>query len=129
MQFKSRTQRWLGRGADATLPFGWQVTTACSAGALASLATNPLDMAKLRLQVQRGAAAVAVAGGASDSGLGFHYRGMLHGLSEIVAKEGWRALFRGAGARVAFHAPSTAITMTLFERCKAFFQSVLREDR
>jgi hypothetical protein len=28
-------------------------------------------------------------------------------------------LFKGAGARVAFHAPSTAITMTAFEKIKA----------
>ena len=34
---------------------------------------------------------------------------------------GWRARFRGSGARVAFHAPQIGITMALFERCKAFF--------
>ena len=43
-------------------------------------------------------------------------------LARIYRHEGgWRALFRGSGARVAFHAPQIGITMALFERCKAFF--------
>jgi hypothetical protein len=108
------------------LPFSWQVGTACGAGALASLVTSPLDMAKLRLQVQRGARAGANSAGGGE--LAFHYRGMADGLASIVRHEGWRGLFKGAGARVAFHAPSTALTMTLFERCKAIFQRMLDAD-
>jgi hypothetical protein len=96
---------------DGILPFTWQVGTACSAGAAASLITNPLDMAKLRIQVQRGIAA-------QGDGSGFRYRNLLHALQTIVRDEGLLALFKGAGARMAFHAPATAITMTLFERAK-----------
>jgi hypothetical protein len=104
------------------LPFEWQVATACAAGGAASFVTSPLDMAKLRLQVQRANdAASAGAGAPASPPLGFRYRNIVHGLRSIVAQEGWAALFRGAGARVAFHAPSTALTMTLFERCKAAY--------
>jgi hypothetical protein len=36
-----------------------------------------------------------------------------------------RGLFRGAGARVLFHTPSTAITMAMFEECKKRFGQLL----
>ena len=39
--------------------------------------------------------------------------------------EGVRGLWRGAGARMAFHAPMTAISITLFEECKWFFETLL----
>ena len=95
--------------------------TAALAGSLASFLTNPLDLVKLRLQVQRGAAAgrnaavksVSVAEPASTQ-----YRSVLHGITTIMRTEGILALFKGAGARVAFHAPSTAITMSAYETFK-----------
>jgi hypothetical protein len=87
---------------------------AAVAGAAASVATNPLDLAKLRLQVQRGRAA-ADPGGATP----FQYHHTAHALAAIVREEGPAALLRGAAARVAFHVPSTALTMWLFDRCRA----------
>ena len=118
--------------AQAQLPFAWQVATASAAGAAATIATSPLDLDKLRLQLQRGArerAPGAAAAGAGASGAGppmRHYSGIAHGLSSIVREEGWRALWRGAGTRVAYHAPSTALAMVLFERCKSAAEAVLR---
>lgn len=124
-----------GVAPGAPLPLPWQVAAACAAGAAASLATNPLDLAKLRLQVQRGATAAAAA---ARQGAGpattpapaplFQYRGIGDALATIVRTEGWGALLKGAGARVAFHAPSTAITMTLFERCRAGYAALLGGD-
>lgn len=86
-----------------------------SAGAAASFLTTPLDLVKLRLQVQRGAAA---AGEAQE--LSFRYRGVWHGLRSIARHEGSRALFRGAGARVLFFAPATAVSMAAYEQLKVF---------
>ena len=104
---------------DVMLPFSWQLGTACTAGGAAAWLTSPLDLAKLRLQVQRGMAAAGGGGGSAGTAAApFAYRNLLHGLRTIVSVEGTRALFRGAGARVAYHAPATAVTMTLFERCK-----------
>jgi hypothetical protein len=112
--------------AAGTLPFIWQIITASAAGSAASLVTNPLDLAKLRLQVQRGVAAAAVGSSESVAGPPLpQYRNSLHAMATIAREEGARALFRGAGARMAFHAPSTAITMTLFEQCKGLFQQHL----
>lgn len=143
-------QRHLGDAAAATttasgaskadearheqLPLHWQILTASFAGSAASLATNPLDLAKLRLQVQRGVLAANVASSSPTTATATapattHYRHTLHALGVIVKEEGALALFRGAGARMAFHAPSTAITMTLFERCKALMEKLLKEPK
>ena len=81
------------------------VLAACAAGAVASLLTSPLDLVKLRLQVQGGGGAGA-------------YTGLLDGLRSVVREEGARGLMRGAGARVAFLVPSTAIALTCFEEAK-----------
>lgn len=120
--------------SDGDLPFLWQVGSASGAGAAASFLTSPLDLVKLRLQVQRGeraaAAANATAAGVTSAALPFHYRNIVDGLRTVIRTEGYRALFRGAGARMAFHAPSTALSLTLFERCKVAAADLLnRSDR
>lgn len=101
------------------LPFASIVLCSCSAGALASWLTSPLDMAKLRLQVQRGnlensAEATTVV-----------YRGMLDCLRSAYRQGGIQALFRGAGARVLHFAPGTTITMTCYETFRSYFAKSL----
>jgi len=96
---------------SAELPFSSTLLCSCSAGAIASWCTSPLDMAKLRLQVQR-------AGGGGSSGSDTT---MIRILSEIFQNEGVRGLFRGAGARVLHFAPATTITMTCYETFRTFF--------
>lgn len=113
------------------LPLLWQIITAMSAGTIASLLTNPLDLVKLRLQVQRQQLSIASMASISSpsnvsTGINYQYSGMFDGMKEILQKEGGiKGLFRGAGARVAFHAPSTAISMTLFEQCRALVERTL----
>jgi hypothetical protein len=102
-------------GADATLNPWLSLACSASAGALASVLTNPLDLVKLRLQVQRRA---NLAGMASE---GVVYKGLVDGLLTVMRSEGWRGMLRGAGARVAFHVPNTACTFALYEHCKAYF--------
>lgn len=87
------------------------LTCSASAGALASVLTNPLDLVKLRLQIQRYK-------GASYTGVA--YRGVFHALTSVATTSGFRGLWRGAGARVAFHVPNTAITFAVYERCKHY---------
>ncbi len=82
------------------------------AGGLASVMTNPLDMSKLRLQVQR----AGKQGGGSQSD--FYYKHMLDGVYKIGRDEGVRALFNGSLARIMFHVPNVAITMSLVESLK-----------
>ncbi len=46
-------------------------------------------------------------------------------LCSVGRSEGVRGLWRGVGARMAFHAPMTAISITLFEECKNFYSKLL----
>lgn len=103
-------------GTRRLLPAWLQAAVGAGAGALASVLTSPLDLVKLRLQLQRGG------GGAIGS---VAYTGLWHGLRTIASDEGVRGLFRGLGARVAYHTLSTGISLLLFEECRAMAQAAL----
>ena len=91
------------RPSDTSVSFGDALPCALGAGALASWLTAPLDLAKLRVQVHQGA-----------SGPSF-----IRALADASAT-GLRGLFRGAGARVLFSAPSMGASMACFEQAKSF---------
>lgn len=101
------------------VPFHWTVMCSCAAGAAASWLTSPLDMAKLRLQVQRGQSA--------SSSLP-SYRGIADCLQQSYQHGGVKGLFRGAGARVLHFAPATTVTMTAYETCRTFFAKIVSTD-
>ncbi|MES1914857.1 MAG: hypothetical protein MHM6MM_006885 [Cercozoa sp. M6MM] len=86
----------------------------CASGCLASAVTNPIDMAKLRIQVQRRARAQKM----EENPFGYHYRHVLHGMSEIVRQEGVAALFKGVTARMAFQGPGAGLTLCLLEQIR-----------
>jgi len=96
------------------LPFQHTIMCSATAGAAASWITSPLDMAKLRLQIQRGNSARGV-----DSVV--QHRGMTDCLSFIYKQGGINGLFRGAGARVAHYVPAMTITMTFYEQFRSFY--------
>tara|TARA_B110000285_G_scaffold105695_1_gene120311 strand:- start:69 stop:314 length:246 start_codon:yes stop_codon:yes gene_type:complete len=79
------------------------------AGSAASISTNPLDMGKLRLQVQR----AGLAGGGSVND--FYYKHLGDAIYKIGREEGVRALFNGSFARILYHVPMTAISMGVLE--------------
>jgi len=89
-----------------------QLLAGGAAGGAAAALTNPLDIAKTRLQTQgmwEPAPVDAVGGGPAKATA---LRGPVSGatqvlptLREIVAKEGVAALARGMGPRVLFHVP------------------------
>lgn len=91
------------------------------AGAFASYVTSPLDMAKLRLQIQR--MPKTMSNVASDDMT--RYKNYSDVLRKVYQANGIRGLFRGASARVFFHTPSTAITMGLFEECKRLWMRTI----
>jgi len=101
------------------VPFHWTLLYSCAAGAAASWLTSPLDMAKLRLQVQRGRSA------SGNSGNLPAYRGMIDCLMHSYRHDGMAGLFRGAGARVLHFAPATTVTMTAYESCRTFFAKMM----
>jgi len=77
------------------------------AGVVAAGLTNPLDVAKTRLQTQ--------------GDVGLHYRGMVHALQEIWREEGPRGFSRGISARMLFHSLSAGILWTTYEYFKFIF--------
>jgi hypothetical protein len=116
------TYEWLkGKMAER---FGENMVTFFTAGgvagAMAAWITNPLDIVKLRLQVQRRATAQGVA-----SPFPFYYKHLIDGLCSIWHESGIQGLFKGAGARVAFASPAAAVTIMLFDECKRVFSSKL----
>jgi hypothetical protein len=110
---------------DEDIPLHLLVASSASAGALASWITSPLDMAKLRLQVQRGH---KVGIGNNCRSGHTYYKNMWDCLSRVFRQDGVRGLFRGAGARVLHFAPATTITMTCYEKCRIFYSRLLSTD-
>jgi hypothetical protein len=122
MFYEALKARALESSESKDVGFGRSLVCSAAAGAGASVLTNPLDLVKLRLQVQR-----ASVGASATPSLDFGYTGLVQGLGKMLREEGGRAMFRGALTRVAFHAPTTAITMALFETCKSSVQGLLRQ--
>ena len=138
-EFKAASRTATGATKDADLPFVAFLLSGMTAGGAASFATNPLDLVKLRLQVQRSQRHAATPAAAhtgvlrgegaalkrSKSSPPENYRGMWDGLVRVSKAEGVRGLWRGAGARMLFHAPASAITIASFEHCRLLWSSVL----
>eukprot|EP01062_Namystynia_karyoxenos_P056090 TRINITY_DN47046_c0_g1_i1.p2 TRINITY_DN47046_c0_g1~~TRINITY_DN47046_c0_g1_i1.p2 ORF type:complete len:336 (+),score=92.88 TRINITY_DN47046_c0_g1_i1:79-1008(+) len=117
-QFKTIALERSGRdssGITRQVSFQDGMMCAAAASGLAAAVTNPLDMVKLRLQVQR----TRTAAGTESTQFSYKYRGMLHGLGEIIRTEGPLALWKGCLARVLFAGPNAAITMALFEQLRS----------
>ena len=106
------------------VPFLLHLVNSSLASAMASFVTNPLDLVKMRLQIQRGAAALP--SGASAPSWE-PYTGITDGLAKIVRQDGVPGLFRGVGARMAFHGPTTAITIAAYETLKGTWSELLQE--
>ena len=81
--------------------------------------TNPLDIAKLRMQVQR----AGKAGGGCKSD--FYYKHIFDGIYKISIDEGPKALFNGCFARILYHMPNVALTMSALEVLKPKVQKFL----
>ena len=104
------------------------------AGAAASYLTNPLDLAKLRLQVSRAPAHAQAQTHTQTQSQPHTQQAQAQAqaqaqprttgamLAHVVRSEGPRGLFRGALARVLFHTPNTAITMVAFEEARRWLR-------
>jgi len=87
------------------------------AGGAAAAVTNPLDIAKTRLQTEGVWQPGPAQRGAQGSGAGQ----LLPTLRGVMQKEGVWALGRGMGPRVLFHVPAAAICWGTYETCKRLF--------
>jgi solute carrier family 25 iron transporter 28/37 len=78
------------------------------AGICSAAFTNPLDVARTRLQTQQ------------DSGR--QYKGMADAMSSIWREEGWRGMRAGIKARMLFHSMAASICWFTYESVKKFLQ-------
>lgn len=105
--------------ATLALPFGsGDATAGILASVLAKTGVFPLDLIRKRLQVQGPSRARYVGGTIPVYGKGVWRTG-----KSIVAREGWKGLYRGLGVGLVKSAPTSAITMWTYERVL----TVLRE--
>ncbi|KAI9175752.1 Fe(2+) transporter [Blastocladiella emersonii ATCC 22665] len=93
------------------------IVAGAAAGALASLVTTPLDVAKTLLQTK---------GEVSDPAIR-NARGMRDALRLVWAREGARGFAKGWAPRVLSHMPATAVCWTTYEYFK-FFMSTSAAD-
>ncbi|KXS20094.1 mitochondrial carrier [Gonapodya prolifera JEL478] len=89
------------------------------AGGIASLATNPLDVAKTLLQTR----------GSSPDAEVRRTRGVLSAARLIWERDGLRGAMRGSVPRLLTHVPSTAISWSVYEFCKWWLTQEGSEQR
>ncbi|CAI5734018.1 unnamed protein product [Hyaloperonospora brassicae] len=134
------------------------IASGAAAGALAGGLTNPLDVAKTRLQTQsmmateeascpsrahcaqlqtRSVSITAPSSCSASSRSGTHqagpvlrrqYGGLVDTLLQIRAQEGFAGFFRGVYPRLLVHAPSVAVSWTTFEVLKKTLDRMGADD-
>lgn len=82
-----------------------------TSGIIASILTNPLDIVKTRMQVQR--AELTTESTMAQGRYG--YRNIFHGLYQLFSQEGIVGGFRGAYARIAYLSMQSILAITLLE--------------
>jgi solute carrier family 25 iron transporter 28/37 len=113
------SRKWLNPRGEHRLDVS--MLAGAIAGASAALVTTPLDVVKTRLQIQDLQPCPVHPVGkvlAAPSSAGLKYAGTASALSRVLAEEGLRGFFRGAGLRMLVHAPSVAISWTAYDTAK-----------
>jgi solute carrier family 25 (mitochondrial 2-oxodicarboxylate transporter), member 21 len=103
-------QRWADQGVEQSMQRDFCIGVV--AGALATSFATPFDVAKSRMQ-NRG---------------DVEYRGATHALRCIYEAEGFRALYKGFGARLARLGPGGGIMIASYSGLREFLQSTLDDD-
>ena len=99
-------ERLRGSNGEENLSFRETATACAVAGGAAAFLTAPLDLVKVRMQVERRTKGSSA------------YQSVLSGLKHVWKSDGLSGLFRGAMSRVWFAVPNTAITMAIMESIK-----------
>lgn len=99
-------------------PFTSSLICGALGNTVASVVTNPFEVVKCRIQVQR---AVLTVDGKHHVSEHHHYgyANFRDGLAKLVRTEGLHGMFRGIGARIAYTAPNAALTMAIYQQLRA----------
>jgi hypothetical protein len=85
--------------------------------AVAALVTNPLELVKTRLQVQRAILTIDGVPQRNDQ-FRYNYKGFVDGLSSLLKEKGVLGLQRGVVSRMMYTVPNAALTMATFHWLK-----------
>ena len=88
-----------------------------AAGITSGIICNPIDLAKIRMQIDRRRL------GENYEGHLFGYRNVLHGVAKIYQTEGFLGLYKGSFMRIWTVGPITGLIMGLTE----YFRQRLKE--
>ena len=100
-------------------------TVAFITGTVASLITNPFDVAKLRMQIQRTELSSHSVQSLAEGRFG--YRNVFHGVYKIATSEGFFSLWRGCGTRILHMSSQAAINLSLLEKIRAHFLKSIKQ--
>lgn len=89
------------QSSNNKVPFYWTLLSGCTAGCVAAVSVNPLDVIKTRLQAP-----------AINSGR--NYNGVVDCFRQILEKEGYKAFLRGSSCRALVIAPLFGIAQTFY---------------
>eukprot|EP00744_Colponema_vietnamica_P022285 GILI01031996.1.p1 GENE.GILI01031996.1~~GILI01031996.1.p1 ORF type:complete len:306 (-),score=11.67 GILI01031996.1:74-991(-) len=87
------------------------LTAAFAANTTSAFVTNPLELVKTRLQIQRPVLGDAATGFVHTNVHGYQYTSFIGGLRDIVKVHGVLGLWRGSLARALHTGPNAALTM------------------
>ncbi|CAL5227698.1 g10706 [Coccomyxa viridis] len=96
-------------------------TAGAIAGAVARLVVNPLDVLKIRFQVQLEPISAASASGSAASALS-KYTGLRQAFVTIIKEEGIKGLWRGTVPGQLLAVPYTAVQFVALQQCRSFAQ-------
>lgn len=80
-------------------------------GSVASIVTNPLDVVKVRMQVQR----AELKWNDEISSGRYGYKNIFHGLGKMIKEEGFASLMRGVNSRVLYVGLQAAVYLSCLD--------------
>lgn len=104
---------WFGYD-ERSIAFHQSLILSALSGSVASIVTNPIDVVKVRMQVQR----AELKGSAPLSEGRFGYRNSLHGMKMLFNKEGFLGMFKGLSARITFGIISSGLNLSINDYVK-----------
>lgn len=115
-------------GSGIELPgLAVKILAGWSTGCIGSLAGNPTDIIKVRLQAESGLVENGVYSTGLYKGSAPSYRSASHAFLQIIKTDGAKGLFRGAGANVARAALVTSGQMASYDQTKESLQGFASE--
>jgi solute carrier family 25 phosphate transporter 23/24/25/41 len=105
--FEVLKRRHKKRTGNGHVGFGFVLTFGCISGSIAATLVYPLQLIRVRMQVQGTASHPAT------------YKGIRDCFVQTYKGEGWRAFYRGLGTSLSKVAPATGLAFLSYEWSKA----------